>query len=171
MAIDARAGLVTALTLFVGGTLLFVGGWSTWFLFLAAFLLGLAVATNLQIQERAQDAPYGSQFIRSDRAKTAVKALICHRPRVLGPGEGGELAQARRLRSDRNLVTKTPVPARDGYHEDDRMRQRQVQRAGNDDNRPPAGLFRSDDRIQVSEPHVTRTQRLAHSSSSPSPTA
>ncbi len=39
--------LVTALTLFAGGTLLFVAGWSTWFLFLAAFLLGLAVAPTM----------------------------------------------------------------------------------------------------------------------------
>jgi hypothetical protein len=46
-----------------------------------------------------------------------------------------------------------------------------VQRAGNDDDRPPASLFRSDDGIQVGQPHITRTQGLAHSSSSPSPTA
>jgi MFS family permease len=39
--------LVSALTLFAGGTLLFVAGWSTWFLFLAAFLLGLAVAPTM----------------------------------------------------------------------------------------------------------------------------
>ena len=123
----------------------------------------------LQIQERTQDAPHGGQLIRRDGAKTAVKALICHRARVFGPGEGGKLAQAGRLRGDRNLVTQAPVPARDGYHEDDRVRQRQVQRARNDDDRPAASLFRSDDRIQVSQPDIARTQRLAHSLSSPSP--
>jgi hypothetical protein len=42
---------------------------------------------NLQIQERAQDAAHGSQFSGRDCAETAVKALICHRPRVFGPGE------------------------------------------------------------------------------------
>ena len=125
---------------------------------------------NLQIQECAQDAAHGGQLIGRDGAKTAVKTLICHRPRVFGPGEGGKLAQARRLRSDRNLVTKAPIPARDGYHQYDRMRQRQVQRAGNDDDRAPTSLFRSDDGIQVGQPHVTRTQWLAHSSPSPSPT-
>jgi hypothetical protein len=46
-----------------------------------------------------------------------------------------------------------------------------VPRAGNDDDRPPASLFRSNDGIQVSQPHIARTQWLAHSSSSPSPTA
>jgi hypothetical protein len=124
-----------------------------------------------KIQECAQDAPHGGQLIGCDGAKTAVKALICHRPRVFGPGEGGKLAKARRLRSDRNLVTKAPVPARDGYHKDDRMRHCQVPRAGNDDDRPPASLFRSDDGIEVGQPHIARTQWLAHSSSSPSPTA
>jgi MFS family permease len=39
--------LVSALTLFAAGTLVFVAGWSTWFLFLAAFLLGLAVAPTM----------------------------------------------------------------------------------------------------------------------------
>ena len=125
---------------------------------------------NLQIQECAQDAPHGGELIGSDGAKAAVKALICHGPRVFGPGEGGKLAQARRLRSDRNLVTKAPVPARDGHREHDRMWQRQVQRAGNDNDRSSASLFRSDDGIQVGQPHIARAQWLAHSSSSPSPT-
>jgi MFS family permease len=44
MAILPGRRLVTALILFAGGTLLFVAGRSTGFLFLAAFLLGLAVA-------------------------------------------------------------------------------------------------------------------------------
>jgi len=73
-----------------------------------------------------QDAPHGGQLIGRDGAKTAVKALVRYRSRVFGPREGGKLAQTRRLRSDRNLVTKAPVPARDGYHEDDPMRQCQV---------------------------------------------
>jgi hypothetical protein len=127
--------------------------------------------SDLQIQECVQDAPHGGQFIRSHGAKTAVKALMCDRPRVFGPGERGKLAQTRRLRSDRNLVTKAPVPARDWYHEHDRMWQRQVERAGNDDDRPSASLLRSDDGIQVGQPHIARAQWLAHSSSSPSPTA
>jgi hypothetical protein len=39
--------LVTTVTLFAGGTLFFVAAWSIWFLFLAAFLLGLAVAPTM----------------------------------------------------------------------------------------------------------------------------
>jgi len=113
-----------------------------------------------EIQECAQNAPHGEQFIGCDSAKAVVEALICHRPHVFGPGEGGKLAQARRWRSDRNLVTKAPVPARDGYHEDDRMRQGQMPRSGNDDDRPPASLLRSDDRIKVSQPYIARPQRL-----------
>ena len=124
-----------------------------------------------EIQECAQDAPHGEQLIGCDGAKAVVEALICHRPHVFGPGEGGKLAQARRWRSDRNLVTKAPVPARDGYHEDDRMRQGQVPRSGNDDDRPPASLLRSDDGIKVGQPYIARPQRLAHSWFSPSPTA
>src|ERR1700680_1595628 len=124
---------------------------------------------DLQIQECAQDAPHGGQFIGSDGAKTAVKALIYHRPRVFRPGEGGKLAQARRLRSDRNLVTKAPVPARDGYRGYHLIGQRQGQWAGKKDDRPSASLFRSDDGIQVGQPHIAWAQWLAHSSSSPSP--
>lgn len=48
---------------------------------------------NSQIEERAQDAPHGGQLIGRDGAKTAVKALIRHRTRVLGPGERRKLAQ------------------------------------------------------------------------------
>jgi hypothetical protein len=125
--------------------------------------------TSLQVQERTQDAPDGGQLTGGDRAKTALETLVCHRARIFGPGEGGELAQAGRLRGDRNLMTQSAVPARDRYHEHDRMRQRQVQRAGNDDDRPAAGLFRSDDGIQVSEPDIAGPQRLAHSSPIPSP--
>src|SRR6266508_3066330 len=54
---------------------------------------------KLQIQECTQDAAHGGQLIGGDGAKTAIKSLICYRPRVFGPGERGELAQARRLRS------------------------------------------------------------------------
>ena len=39
--------LVTTLILFAGGTLLFVAAWSIWLLFLAALLLGLAVAPTM----------------------------------------------------------------------------------------------------------------------------
>lgn len=53
-------------------------------------------------------------------------------------------------------MTQATVPARDGYHEHDCVRQGQVQRAGNDDDRPTAGLFLSEDRIQVSQPDIAR---------------
>jgi hypothetical protein len=77
---------------------------------------------GLQIQECVQDAPHGGQLIGCDGAEAVVEALICHRPHVFGPGEGGKLAQARRWRSDRNLMTKAAVLARYGNHEDYRMR-------------------------------------------------
>jgi len=54
-------------------------------------------------------------------------------------------------------VTKAPVPARDGDHEDDRVRQGQVPRSGNDDDRPPASLLRSDDGIKVGQPYDLMT--------------
>lgn len=124
---------------------------------------------GLQVQERAQDAPNGGQLAWGDSTETVIETLVCHRARVFWLGEGGELAQARRLRSDRDLMPQPAVPARDRYHEHDRMRQRQVQRAGDDNDRSAAGLFRSDDGIQISEPDIAGPQRLAHSPSSPSP--
>lgn len=127
------------------------------------------VPANLQVEECAEDAPYGGEFPGRDRAETLVEALICHRPGVFGPGEGRELAQAGRLRGDRDLMTQPPVPAGNRHHKDDRVRQHQVPRAGDDNDRAAACLFRSDDRIQVSQPDIAGPQRLAHSSSSPSP--
>ena len=123
----------------------------------------------LQVEKRAQDAPDGGQLTGSNGAETVVEALVRYRARVLRPGEGGKFAQARRLRGDRNLMPQSPVPACDRYHEYHRMRQRQVQRAGNDDDRAAASLFRSDDGAQVCEPDVAGPQRLTHSSPSPSP--
>jgi MFS family permease len=43
----AERRLVTTLPLFAAGTLVFVAAWSIWILFLAAFLLGLAVAPTM----------------------------------------------------------------------------------------------------------------------------
>jgi hypothetical protein len=57
---------------------------------------GASSPRRSEIQERAQDAPHGGQLIGCDGAKAVVEALICHRPHVFGPGEGGKLAQARR---------------------------------------------------------------------------
>ena len=84
----------------------------------------MARTASLQIQESTQDTSHGSQFMGCDGAKTAVKALIRDRPGVFGPGEGRELAQARRWRRDRDLMPKAPVPTGDRYHEDDPVRQR-----------------------------------------------
>jgi len=52
----------------------------------AALRAELAALANLQIQERAQDPPHGSQLIGHDGAKAAVKALICDGPRVFPAG-------------------------------------------------------------------------------------
>jgi len=65
-------------------------------------------------------------------------------------------------------MAQSAVPAGDRYHEHDRVRQREVQRAGDDEDRSAASLFRSDDGVQVREPDITGSQWLAHSSPSPS---
>ena len=126
---------------------------------------GLAAS---QVQERAHDAPNGSQLIGCHNAKAAPEALMGHRAQVFGPGEGGQLAQARCLRSDRDLMAQAPIPARYRHHEDHTVRQREVQRAGDDDDWPAAALFRGDDRVQVGQPDIAGAERLTHSSPSPS---
>jgi len=56
-------------------------------------------------------------------------------------------------------VAQAPVVAGDRHDEDDGVRQREVEGAGDDDGRPKAGLFRADYGVKVNQPHVAGARR------------
>lgn len=65
-------------------------------------------------------------------------------------------------------MTQAPVSTRYQHNEDDRVRERQVPRTGDDYHWPMTSLFRTNYWTKAGQPDIARTQRLAHSLSRPS---